>query len=111
LASKGLLDKHIPEDYNFLLTIMKLVGLDTEISADICKTTLSIHIAQNNEKGMLETRKSYLRLYFPDLKDEFERLSEGVAKQVIKDGDSMTIHTNPGKSINPGLIKTEYVPK
>ena len=105
LASRGLLDNHIPPELTSFLTMIKSIGLDIEISADLYKTMINISLAQGNEKKLIDLEKEYVRLYYPAMKDEFDTLKEKVTQQIVQGGDIMTIRTATNKTINPNAIR------
>ncbi len=102
LASRGLLDKHIPKEFTGLLTHLKIIGVDLEIEADFYKIFINLHTTQKNDKGLDETRKALFKLYYPDMKDDSESLMEEMQKRIINDPNkTMRIGAKTDKKLDP----------
>lgn len=104
LASRGLLDNHIPKEYTNLLTHLKIAGIDLEIEEKFCQMQLNLSVATKNDKALDEARKSLFKLYYPDIKDSSETLAEELKRRVIEDPNKIMKMGLKGEKLDPSTV-------
>jgi hypothetical protein len=101
LASRGLLDNHIPKEYTNLLTHLKIAGIDLEIEDKFYRMYIEIYSSMKNDKELDKTRKELFKLYYPDSKDSSETLAEELKRRIIEDPNKVVKMGIKGEKLDP----------
>lgn len=99
LASRGQLTE-IPKEYSGLLFALKIHGLSIELEKEFLNNLILEDVLNKSEKGIVEHRKSLIKLIYPDHKDEVESLKEQVSK-MVQNGGGVTKMSLNGKTLSP----------
>jgi hypothetical protein len=110
LASRGLLDKHVPEEHRNLLMLMKMAGIDTEISVDVYRSIMLAAAMKGNHEAAVESRMDFLQAYCPEMKDErtsFMEMAQNALTEIAKNPISR-VSISQDQKVDPRLVKTTY---
>ena len=107
LASRGLLDKHIPEELTSMLTYIKFIGIDIELEKEALQIGYSAAVASGDGKMLNEIHAGLNKLLYPEEKSEFQTLSKKV-EDMVKDGEVMRVKADQSAQIDPRIIKNSY---
>jgi hypothetical protein len=104
LASRGLLDNHIPKEYTNLLTHLKIAGIDLEIEDKFYRMYIEIYSSIKNDKELDKIRKELFKLYYPDSKDSSETLAEELKRRIIEDPNKIMKMGVKGEKLDPSTV-------
>jgi len=89
--------------------LMKMIGVDTEISLDVSRSLMLKNAALNKPEGADTAEKTFMRVYFPEMKSQDEKLMREAERRLgeIAENPIARVTLQSGKALDPRLVNTQ----
>ena len=89
--------------------LMKMVGIDTEISLDISRSLMLACASMSRNESMEAARKQFMKTYFPEMQFEDEKLMKEAERRLgeMAANPIARVTLQSSEALDPRLVNTQ----